>query len=70
MGNYRNEIMKAEGTEFTINAGKRSRFRPDLPASRKVIKKPKWSESNYLPNLPSGENRDANLRLPGGFSAP
>lgn len=59
MGNYRNEIRKAGGMEVAVNAGKRSRFQPDLPASRKGIKKPKRSESNYLPNLPSGENRDS-----------
>jgi len=30
-----------------------------LPASRKGIKKAKRSEANYLPNLPSCENRES-----------
>ena len=59
MGNYRNEIRKSGGAEVEINAGRRSCYHPELPASRKGIKKPKRSESNYLPNLPLGENRDS-----------
>jgi len=56
MGNYRNDIRKAGGAELLINSGRRSRYRPDLPNGRSSIKKPRRGESNYLPNLPGGED--------------
>jgi len=52
MGNYRAEIKKAGGEEVMINCGKRSKYRPDLPAARALLKKPKRAEVNFLPNLP------------------
>jgi len=62
MGNYRTEIRKAGGEEVMINSGKRSKYRPDLPAARTGVKKPKRAEVNFLPNLPQTADSQEELK--------
>jgi len=63
MGNYRTEVRRAGGEEVAINGGRRSRYRPDLPAARTGIKKPRRAESNFLPNFPSGDDSNSQQEM-------
>jgi hypothetical protein len=63
MGNYRTEVRKAGGVEVAVNGGRRSRYQPELPGPRKAIKKPRRSESNFLPNFPQGEDSSAQQEM-------
>lgn len=63
MGNYRNDIRKAGGSEVSINSGRRSCHRHDLPGGHKGIQKARRAEANYLPDLPSGENNESQEEL-------
>ncbi|CAL9694944.1 unnamed protein product [Knipowitschia caucasica] len=57
MGNYRTKLSRAGIKDVSINAGKRSRRRPEAEPSRANIKRPRRGEINFLPNYPSGENK-------------
>ncbi|KAL7852255.1 hypothetical protein SRHO_G00180400 [Serrasalmus rhombeus] len=65
MGNYRTKLSRAGVKDVAVNAGKRSKSNPEASASRSSIKRPRRGEVNFLPNYPSGENKDTleTLRL-------
>ncbi|KAL7883026.1 hypothetical protein SRHO_G00006840 [Serrasalmus rhombeus] len=65
MGNYRTKLSRAGVKDVAVNAGKRSKSSPEASASRSSIKRPRRGEVNFLPNYPSGENKDTleTLRL-------
>uniref|UniRef100_A0AAR2KGA4 Uncharacterized protein n=1 Tax=Pygocentrus nattereri TaxID=42514 RepID=A0AAR2KGA4_PYGNA len=58
MGNYRTKLSRAGVKDVAVNAGKRSKSNPEASASRSSIKRPRRGEVNFLPNYPSGENKD------------
>ncbi|XP_062865607.1 uncharacterized protein LOC134328441 [Trichomycterus rosablanca] len=58
MGNYRTKLSRVGVKDVAVNAGKRSRSNPEALASRSNIKRPRRGEVNFLPNYPSGENKD------------
>lgn len=59
MGNYRAKLRRVGLEEVTINAGKRSKQRPDSQAAHCNIKQARRGEVNFLPNLPPGEDADS-----------
>ena len=59
MGNYRSELRKAGSHEVAVNGNRRSCYYPNLPTGNTKIKKPRRSESNYLPNQPVTETAES-----------
>ena len=49
-------MRRAGCQEVAVNAGKRSRKKPENEPSHSNIKRPKRAEVNFLPNFPQGEN--------------
>lgn len=55
MGNYRSKLRDAGCTELKVNSAKRG---PEgLRGQRNKVKKPKRSETNFLPDLPIGKDQ-------------
>ena len=56
MGNMRTKMRSAGCQEVMVNAGKRSRSKPNAEYSHSNIKKLKRAQINFLPNFPQGED--------------
>lgn len=58
MGNFRTKMRRSGMADVTVNGSKRARDFPEGAPSHSNIKRPKRSETNFLPNFPDGENAD------------
>ncbi|KAJ8286987.1 hypothetical protein GJAV_G00045700 [Gymnothorax javanicus] len=58
MGNFRTKMRRSGMADVTVNGNKRGRDFAEGQPSSSNIKRPKRSETNFLPNFPEGENRD------------
>ncbi len=58
MGNFRTKMRRSGMADVAVNGNKRRRDFPEGEPSRN-IKRPKRSETNFLPNFPEGENEDS-----------
>lgn len=56
MGNYRSKLRDAGCKELKVNSAKRS-LEGGLQGLRNKVKKPKRSETNFLPDYPSGKDQ-------------
>ena len=58
MGNFRTKMRRSGMADVTVNGNKRRRDSPDGEPSSSNIKRPRRSETNFLPNFPEGEYAD------------
>ncbi|XP_049446684.1 uncharacterized protein LOC125897406 [Epinephelus fuscoguttatus] len=58
MGNFHTKMRRSGMADVTVNGNKRRRDFPDGEPSCSNIKRPKRSETNFLPNFLDGENAD------------
>uniref|UniRef100_A0A3P8U843 Uncharacterized protein n=1 Tax=Amphiprion percula TaxID=161767 RepID=A0A3P8U843_AMPPE len=56
MGNFRTKVRRSGMADVTANGNKRQRDFPEGEPSCSNIKRPKRSETNFLPNFPDGQN--------------
>lgn len=58
MGNFRTKMRRSGMADVTVNGNKRRRDFVEGEPSCSNIKRPKRSETNFLPNFPEGETED------------
>ncbi|XP_036004676.1 sterile alpha motif domain-containing protein 3-like [Fundulus heteroclitus] len=58
MGNFRTKMRRSGMADVQVNGNRRTRDFPEAAPSCSNIKRPKRSETNFLPNFPDGENAD------------
>ncbi|KAL2088071.1 hypothetical protein ACEWY4_016899 [Coilia grayii] len=56
MGNYRTKLRRSGMADVSVNGNRRRTDFPDGDPSSSNIKRPKRSETNFLPNFPDGES--------------
>nr|XP_046235721.1 uncharacterized protein LOC124054096 [Scatophagus argus] len=56
MGNYHTKLRRSGMADVSVNGNKRGKDFPDGDPTSSKIKRPKRSETNFLPNFPDGEN--------------
>ena len=59
MGNLRFKLRRCGMADVSVNSNKRTRQNPDGEPPSKNLKKPRRSESNFLPNFPQGQDASA-----------
>lgn len=58
MGNFHTKMRRSGIADVTVNGNKQKRDFPEGEPSCSNIKRPKRSETNFLPNFADGENAD------------
>lgn len=58
MGNFRAKMRNSGMADVTDNGNKQKKDSPEGEPSCSKIKRPKRSETIFLPNFPDGENAD------------
>ncbi|KAI4876907.1 hypothetical protein NFI96_030219, partial [Prochilodus magdalenae] len=59
MGNLRSKLRRCGMADVSVNSNKRTQQNPDGEPPSKNLKKPRRSESNFLPNFPQGQDASA-----------